>query len=76
MERGLSCKHFLNKSQGNNLPINLGNGIDSLNIIGFAAAGSDSQLALQQKLGLWTKWWDWIDFGHCSNPGPDRSVLE
>jgi hypothetical protein len=51
-------------------------GSDSVNNFGVIAVGRDSKLAAQQKLGLWTERGNWIDSGHCPDPGTVESVLE
>ena len=54
----------------------LSHGIDPVNNSGYFASGGVSEVAAQQKLGVWTKRWNWTDSGYRFGTGTAESVLD
>lgn len=51
-------------------------GFDTSGYLDTSASGRDPELAVQQKLGLWTKRWNRSDSGHRSDPVIVKGHLE
>lgn len=51
-------------------------GADFVNNSHLIVIGGGTQMATQQKLGLWAKRWDWPDLDHSFDTSTDESVLD